>query len=137
MYLFFIKKSFEMEPENELPNLSSQEAMETDVDEMDDIRCNKVRHKETLSKLCEDEECDEKNEQFELECAACEEKITHKKKNHKTKRVKTVMNEVIDSTYDEEKKQKNKKKGGDNTSALIKELMDLVDGKIYQIQKGK
>ena len=51
-----------MEPENEVPNLSSQEAMETDVDEMDNINCNKARHKEVLSKLCEDEECDEKTE---------------------------------------------------------------------------
>ena len=75
---------------------------------MVNINCTKAGHNENLSKLCEDEECNEQTEQFDMECAGCEEQNMHQKKNHATKRVKTVLSEVISSTYEEEENQKKK-----------------------------
>ena len=43
-----------------------------------------------------------------MECAGCEEQNMHQKKNHATKRVKTILSEVISSTYEEEENQEKK-----------------------------
>ena len=51
-----------MQPASEIPNLSSQQAMQKDLDEMVNINCTKAGHNENLNKLCEDEECNEQTE---------------------------------------------------------------------------
>ena len=51
-----------MEHENDKPNISSDESMKKDINEMVNIECDKAEHGEILNKICVDEECDEENE---------------------------------------------------------------------------
>ena len=52
-----------MQPASEIPDLSSQQAMQKDLNEMVNINCTKSDHNnEGLNKLCEDEECNEQTE---------------------------------------------------------------------------
>ena len=72
-----------------------------------------------------------------MECAGCDDEGIHKKKTHSTKRIKTVLNEVISSAFEEEDHQKKNTKDQKAPNDELNKLLEEVEVKIYQIQKGK